>query len=625
MAISGNEELSGMMEGLMAQQDDGPQTFEAEQIERLLSCSICLEVYTKPVVILPCQHNLCRKCANDCYTNRGTTMGTSGRFRCPTCRYEVVMDRHGVYGLQRNLLVENIIDMYNAADTRKATFKREEIMCPAHEDERVNIFCKTCQKPTCSLCKVFGTCTNCDVAPLGDVIEDHKTEINEGIANLVAGNDRLQAVIAQAKEVEKGTQDNANQTRNDLTSSFDTLFAILEERKASLLEKVTQETQKRIDKIKTDIQTFGKQLEDSSTLMNESIKLLEEKNQAKFLTQSRNTVEKMEETTEKLKVEAPSFDVTIMEDFKIDFAAAVESLKEINFNDPENEKRLGNANKSVQTMSEMTLESEVAPPEPEVKSPEVIFDSPSPQFNNSPWATPQSATYSGALEEKTKHVPAAKYRRYVKGRPEAARVPTPLPSMGVEIEPDDWNSDTDEDNIPAEASEMQHPIYQEGSSSERLNLDDLLPSGSPTSSSMVSVVQRQASDPTLPLPDTSNRNSPGGQKCSSRSSSPVPSHHGSDVSSVSDAGSNNTDRLLSSTLTNPYLVTRPTRRARELLYGSSRSRDNSPSRSPTRVPARTNYFRGWERPPPITVPDPTSTRRAPRRYGFGGRSYSFFN
>lgn len=36
----------------------------------------------------------------------------SGRFRCPSCRQEVLLDRHGVYGLQRNLLVENIIDIY---------------------------------------------------------------------------------------------------------------------------------------------------------------------------------------------------------------------------------------------------------------------------------------------------------------------------------------------------------------------------------------------------------------------------------------------------------------------------------------------------------------------------------
>lgn len=38
-----------------------------ENLEKQLICPICLEIFTKPVVILPCQHNLCRKCANDVY------------------------------------------------------------------------------------------------------------------------------------------------------------------------------------------------------------------------------------------------------------------------------------------------------------------------------------------------------------------------------------------------------------------------------------------------------------------------------------------------------------------------------------------------------------------------------
>lgn len=44
---------------------------------------------------------------------RTTMMVNSGHFRCPSCKQEVMLDRHGVYGLQRNLLVENIIDIYN--------------------------------------------------------------------------------------------------------------------------------------------------------------------------------------------------------------------------------------------------------------------------------------------------------------------------------------------------------------------------------------------------------------------------------------------------------------------------------------------------------------------------------
>lgn len=36
-------------------------------LEKQLICPICLDVFTKPVVILPCLHNLCRKCANELY------------------------------------------------------------------------------------------------------------------------------------------------------------------------------------------------------------------------------------------------------------------------------------------------------------------------------------------------------------------------------------------------------------------------------------------------------------------------------------------------------------------------------------------------------------------------------
>jgi len=84
-----------------------------EDIERLLTCPVCLDVFTQPVIILPCQHNLCRKCAEECYDRRGRVVGLSGgKFQCPTCRYEVMVDRHGVYSLPRNLLVENLIEMY---------------------------------------------------------------------------------------------------------------------------------------------------------------------------------------------------------------------------------------------------------------------------------------------------------------------------------------------------------------------------------------------------------------------------------------------------------------------------------------------------------------------------------
>lgn len=57
--------------------------------------------------------------SNPLWQSRGSSaVPSGGRFRCPSCRHEVVLDRHGVYGLQRNLLVENIIDIYKQESAR---------------------------------------------------------------------------------------------------------------------------------------------------------------------------------------------------------------------------------------------------------------------------------------------------------------------------------------------------------------------------------------------------------------------------------------------------------------------------------------------------------------------------
>ncbi|KAK5620030.1 hypothetical protein CRENBAI_003139, partial [Crenichthys baileyi] len=63
---TGSEETSGQTS---SQFEKVSVSFSApmESLEKQLICPICLEMFTKPVVILPCQHNLCRKCANDVF------------------------------------------------------------------------------------------------------------------------------------------------------------------------------------------------------------------------------------------------------------------------------------------------------------------------------------------------------------------------------------------------------------------------------------------------------------------------------------------------------------------------------------------------------------------------------
>ena len=60
-----------------------------ENLEKQLICPICLEMFTKPVVILPCQHNLCRKCANDIFqvsAGHGPVLGAQGPLSFPVMK-----------------------------------------------------------------------------------------------------------------------------------------------------------------------------------------------------------------------------------------------------------------------------------------------------------------------------------------------------------------------------------------------------------------------------------------------------------------------------------------------------------------------------------------------------------
>lgn len=61
-----------------------------------------------------------------------------------------------------------------AALSSRPLKKGEHPMCKEHEDERINIYCITCEVPTCSMCKVFGAHKDCEVAPLQMVFQGQK-------------------------------------------------------------------------------------------------------------------------------------------------------------------------------------------------------------------------------------------------------------------------------------------------------------------------------------------------------------------------------------------------------------------------------------------------------------------
>ncbi|XP_035988876.1 E3 ubiquitin-protein ligase TRIM63 [Fundulus heteroclitus] len=312
-----------------------------ESLEKQLICPICLEMFTKPVVILPCQHNLCRKCANDVFqasnpylsTRSGSTVTSGGRFRCPSCRHEVVLDRHGVYGLQRNLLVENIIDMYKQGSTSKPVpeQKQEQPMCEEHQDEKINIYCITCSAPTCSLCKVFGAHKECQVAPLSEVFSRQKVELTDCISMLVGNNERIQAIISQLDETCRAVDENGRRQKSKVCETFDHLFALLEEKKVEMTVRINSEQEEKLDYIRSLNRKYSEHLEGTAKMVETAIQTLDEPEMAVFLQTAKPLLHRLLQSTDTSHLEKVQPGYENMEHFTVNFELQRRALADVDF------------------------------------------------------------------------------------------------------------------------------------------------------------------------------------------------------------------------------------------------------------------------------------------------------
>ncbi|XP_071387105.1 tripartite motif-containing protein 54-like [Centroberyx affinis] len=316
-------------------------------LEKQLICPICLELFTKPVVILPCQHNLCRRCANELYQPslfqaRTTMLVSSGRFRCPSCRQEVVLDRHGVYGLQRNLLVENIIDVYKqevsnnnnntaAASPLPPPQPQDQVTCSEHEGEKVNIYCLTCQVPTCSLCKVFGAHKSCQVAPLTDIYQQQKAELSEGVGSLVAVNDKVQTLINDLEETCRGIQDNCKTQKQSLCEKFNRMFSILEERRKVMTQRISSEQEEKTGHAQSMVRCYGDNVQANTKLVETAVTSMEEPDMAVFVQNSKELIAKVVVATTSCPAESLKPGYENMSHYRYNFNRQASALHSIDF------------------------------------------------------------------------------------------------------------------------------------------------------------------------------------------------------------------------------------------------------------------------------------------------------
>ncbi|XP_036934555.1 tripartite motif-containing protein 55b isoform X2 [Acanthopagrus latus] len=272
--------------------------------------------------------------SNPYLPTRAGSLTSGGRFRCPSCRHEVVLDRHGVYGLQRNLLVENIIDMFKqeSSSSKPAPERKEEMpMCDVHEDEKINIYCVTHGVPTCSMCKVFGAHKDCEVAPISSIYQTKKTELSDGIAMMVGNNDRMQGIISQLEEACRAIEENGRRQKTVVCEKFDQLYTILEEKKRQMSQKVTAEQEEKVNYIRGLTKKYGDHLEESCKIVEQGIQTMEEPEMALFLQNTKPLLKKIADASSTAHLDKVERSYENMDHYNVEFKKEGRALRSIDF------------------------------------------------------------------------------------------------------------------------------------------------------------------------------------------------------------------------------------------------------------------------------------------------------
>ncbi|KAM6399724.1 E3 ubiquitin-protein ligase TRIM63 isoform 4-T4 [Rhynochetos jubatus] len=218
-----------------------------------------------------------------------------------------------------------------AALSSRPLKKGEHPMCKEHEDERINIYCVTCEVPTCSMCKVFGAHKDCEVAPLQTVFQGQKTELNNCISMLVAGNDRIQTIISQLEDSCRSTEENSEAAKRELCARFDALAALLEEKKSELLQRISCEEGDKTGFVQGLIRRYKEQLEKSSQLVETAIQAMEETGGATFLMKAKQLIKTIVEASKGGRLEKIEHGYESMDAFSVSLDHLAEAVRALDF------------------------------------------------------------------------------------------------------------------------------------------------------------------------------------------------------------------------------------------------------------------------------------------------------
>ncbi|XP_078662567.1 tripartite motif-containing protein 2-like [Branchiostoma floridae x Branchiostoma belcheri] len=245
------------------------------KIHEELSCSICLQLFTRPKV-LPCQHTFCQDCLQD-HAGRG------GTFQCPNCRRQVRLPPQGVAGLPDNLMAANMCERFQQqATTSEETRQQPQSAnrCSFHPTKVYIMYCKQCPMPVCEEC-IEGVHDGHATTTIKKAAQESRPTVQ---ALIHEGRNILESYcgfIRGLRETEKILNEQKQQTDNAITQAYQELLAKVEQNHNENLKKIETERDRVLadvnelsaacDRAEQELQQGGVEILSQQTAMTEVV------------------------------------------------------------------------------------------------------------------------------------------------------------------------------------------------------------------------------------------------------------------------------------------------------------------------------------------------------------------
>nr|XP_055066375.1 tripartite motif-containing protein 46 isoform X1 [Misgurnus anguillicaudatus] len=302
-------------------------------------------------------------------------------FPCPTCRKDVELGERGLADCLRNLTLERIVERYRhtvslgsmaimcqfckpphvleatkgCADCRSNfcnecfklyhpwgtpraqhehilpthSFRPKVLVCVEHEQEKLQFYCRSCQRLLCSLCKLRRAHSGHKIMPIALAYQTLKEKITKEMNYILANQDAVQAQITQVESGIAQTEVNSAVANEQLNQCVSEMRGVLGERQGVLAMSLEEARAQRAEALNSQLSEKQSLLENAG-LLTYAQELLKETDQPCFVQAARITHNRLVKAIENLQHFSLSADPSFRH-FQIDVSRELKALSSMNF------------------------------------------------------------------------------------------------------------------------------------------------------------------------------------------------------------------------------------------------------------------------------------------------------